>query len=186
MHKPDILLEEITTKISLKKTWLELATWTSFFFGPPEASWSCRPGWHRDVKKPQHPALLNHIIPCQLEAFRVTLLPGKMPFTNTTPTNLYFHSLTSPTELGLLPPWHTIERGLISMCLLHNAVKKIGPVTGQEKTLFWRRGVGPDGQMPHLFSPCKLGWMKSRQLQENCRGLEQADMFKPPRTKGFL
>lgn len=47
-------------------------------------------------------------------------------------------------------------RGLILGCLLPNAVNKLGPLTGQEKTLFLGRGVGPDGQMPAICFPLQI------------------------------
>lgn len=47
---------------------------------------------------------------------------------------------------------------------------KMGPLSEQEKTLFLALGIGPDGQMPTAFL-YKLGWMKSKQLLENCGGL---------------
>lgn len=60
-----------------------------------------------ETEQPWYPALVNQVIPCQLEAYRATLLPGKMLFIATTPTNHHFHGLTSPAEPGLLPPLYT-------------------------------------------------------------------------------
>lgn len=33
---------------------------------------------------------------------------------------------------------------------------KLGPLTGQEKTLFLGMGVGPDGQMPTICFPLQI------------------------------
>lgn len=109
----------------------------SLLVPPCGAFWSCRPGWHEDVKHPHSPAPLNQVISCQLGAYRATLLPGKMAFRA---TNYYFFMAWLPYWVGafwLLSVVY-LQRGLISRSLSLYAVNKIGTdLRLDRKRLFW-------------------------------------------------
>lgn len=101
-----------------------------------------------DVEQLRQPALLNQVIPCQLGAHTETLLPRQDAFHAHSADKSLSSWLQFPFRARALAPAAYLRTGLIPGCILPSAVNKIGPLTGQEKTLFGL--TGPDGQMPAI------------------------------------
>lgn len=122
-----------------------------------------------DVEQLHQPALLNQVIPCQLGAHTQTLLPRQDAFHAHSADKSLPSWLPFPFRAQALAPAVYLRTGLIPGCLLPSAVNKIGPLTGQEKTLFGL--TGPDGQMPAICFTLQIRLGEIRQLQEKQRRL---------------
>lgn len=132
-----------------------------------------------DVEQLHQPALLNHVIPCQLGAYTETLLPRQDAFHAHSADKSLSSRLHFPFRARALAPVVHLRPGLIPGCFLPSAVNKIGPLTGQKKTLFGL--AGPDGQMPAICFTLqiRLGEIKAaaEEAEEIRRRLEGDIMF---------
>lgn len=141
-----------------------------------------------DVEQLHQPALLNQVIPCQLGAHTEILLPRQDAFD----AHGAYKSLSSwlhfPFRAQALAPAVYLRPRLIPGCLLPSSGNKIGPPTGQEKTLFGL--TGPDGQMPAicLTLQIRLGEIKAaaREAEEIRRRLEGDIIFTETTRDGII
>lgn len=102
-----------------------------------------------DVEQLHQPALLNQVIPCQLEAHTEAPLPREDPFHSHSADKSLFSWLHFPFRARTLAPAVYLRTGLIPGCLLPSAVNNIG-------TADW---AGKDFFLPH-----RTRWSDARNL----------------------
>lgn len=131
---------------------------------------------------------MNQVIPCQLGAHTETLLPRQDVFHAHSADKSLSSRRGFPSRAQALAPAVYLRPGLIPGCLLPSAVNRIGPLTGQEKTLF---GLpGPDGQTPAICFTLqiRLGEIKAAagEAEEIRRRLEGDIIFTETTRAGIM